>query len=227
MKFSQLGKGVLGLGGLTLALLSGCSSGAQPPQTETEKVGTLNVPLTTFGASGSEYRLRDAVFQITPESWSCSPGTAGSGPSAGSSGSPCAPSTFVSSEDDPDATSIQVTLERGYYTIQLLPGWHMEKREGITGTPVEAQLLTPDTQWLYVQERASTWLEYQFGIGGRELWFNGDVNINIRVYEDPSELGGYGGYGGSSMGGFGTGGSAAGAAPGGGGPLPMSGTGGA
>jgi hypothetical protein len=35
---------------------------------------------------------------------------------------------------------------------------------------------------------------YQFGIGDRAIWFNGELNIDIQVYEDPSELNpGYGG----------------------------------
>ena len=216
MKRRAIGLGTLGVVGM-LAL--GCSQGPQP---EGETTGTLNLPLSTVGSSGTEYRLRDAVFVISPDYWSCYPmGTGGSMSTAGttsggSTGTVCPPPITVSSETDPTATSISVTLERGSYTVDLLPGWRMEKIEGGMTSDVEAQLLSPATQWTWVTERSTTWVEYQFGIGGRELWFNGDLNINIRVFEDPSEI--YGGFGGSGFGGGSMGGS---------GPIPVAGTGGA
>jgi hypothetical protein len=205
----------------------GCSQGAE---SEGETTGTLNLPLSTVGSSGSEYRLRDAVFVISPDYWSCNPTGMGGTTTAGGTGSTtCPPAVTVSSETDPDASAISVTLERGYYVVELLPGWRMEKVEGAMATDVEAQLLSPTSQWLYVSERSTTWLEYQFGLGERELWFNGDLNINIRVFENPSEIGG--GFGGSGVGGtFAVGGSAMGGSGpimGGSGPTPGPGTGGA
>lgn len=213
MKRRAIGLGALGVVGM---LAMGCSQGAQP---EGETTGTLNLPLSTVGSSGSEYRLRDAVFVISPDYWSCYPmGTAGTTSTGGSGSTVCPPPVTVSSETDPAASSISVTLERGSYTVDLLPGWRMEKIEGGMTSDVEAQLLSPATQWTYVTERSSTWVEYQFGIGGRELWFNGDLNINIRVYEDPSEIGGFGGFGGT---GFGVGGMPSSApVPGTGGTMP-------
>jgi hypothetical protein len=200
-------------------LTMGCSQGAQ---SEGETTGTLNLPLSTVGSSGSEYRLRDAVFVISPDYWNCNPGGTGgamstAGTASGGSGSTaCPPAVTVSSETDPAASAISVTLERGYYVVELLPGWRMEKIEAGVASDVEAQLLSPASQWTYVSERSTTWLEYQFGLGDRELWFNGDLNINIRVFEDPSEIGG--GFGGTWT----TGGSMA----GGSGPVPAPGTGG-
>lgn len=213
MKRRLMGMGVLVATFCLAALATGCSGS---DGSESDALGTLNLPLSTFAASGTQYRLRDAAFEIGPEYWSCVPGTGGTGgfgAAAGTgSGGPCPETITVSSEDDPDATSIEVSLERGYYIVRLLPGWRMEKVEDGTATDVETQLLSSDTQWVYVQERASTWVEFQFGIGGRELWFNGDLNINIRVFEDPSEVGyGTGGYGGVGVGGSaGTGGFGAG-----------------
>lgn len=212
MKRRGIGLGVLGMAGL---LAMGCSQGAN---SDRETTGSLNLPLSTVGSSGSEYRLRDAVFVISPDYWSCYPGGSGGAmstagtTSGGSGGIPCPPVVTVSSETDPTASAISVTLERGSYVVELLPGWRMEKIEGGITSDVEAQLLSPSSQWTYVSERSTTWLEYQFGIGDRELWFNGDLNINIRVFEDPSEIG-YGGFGGTGTGGsFSIGG--AGAAPG-------------
>jgi hypothetical protein len=108
----------------------------------------------------------------------------------------------VSSEDDPDASSINISVERGYYNVRLLPGWRMEKVENGTATEVEATLLSDATQWIYVNPHSSSWVRYEFGIGERSLWFNGDLTIDLQVYEDPSQYyGGYGGEGGAGYGG--------------------------
>jgi hypothetical protein len=46
----------------------------------------------------------------------------------------------------------------------------------------------------YVNPHSTSWVAYEFGIGERSIWFNGKLNIEIRVHEDPSEL--YGSEGG-------------------------------
>lgn len=198
---------VVGFAVVAASALLGCA-GNRDGQSKSESVGTLNLPLATQGASGVTYRLRDASFSISGDPWGGVGGgfgTAGSGP-----GSPI----YVSSETDPDAPQISVELEEGSYFVQLLPGWRLEKVEGGLPTDVEATLLNGDSQWVWVSRLSSSWVEYQFGIGGREIWLNGDLNINIRVFEDPSELG----YGGSGIAGSspvgGTGGAGVGGSPG-------------
>jgi hypothetical protein len=69
----------------------------------------------------------------------------------------------------------------------------MERMDDGVGTELEATLLSSDLQWIYVQRQASTWAEFQFGIGDRSIWLNGQLNIDVQVYEDPDEL--YGCYG--------------------------------
>ena len=160
-------------------------------------MGELALPLTTFGPSGTQYRLRDAEFEINTYSYYYDYGYGGEG---GSSPSPT--SIVVSSEDDPDATSIVVDLEEGYYFLELRPGWRLEKVSDGAAETVEATLLSSSTQWVWISRRSTSWAEYEFGLGERSIWMNGQLNIDIRVYEDPSELdngyGGYGGYGGLS-----------------------------
>lgn len=85
----------------------------------------------------------------------------------------------------------------------------MEKVEGGEASDVEATLLSGATQWAYVSPRSSSWVDYIFGIGGREIWLNGDLSVGVRVYEDPDEYYGGGGFGGD--GGFGPGPNLAGA----------------
>lgn len=194
----------LGLGlvvGLTAVVVTACSSGGDGAAAE---FGTLTVPLTTVGASGTEYRLRNATFEIRG-------GYFYYDDSSGSGGASGGESITVSSEDYLDASSIAVDLERGYYYVTLQPGWHLEKLEGGESTPVEATLLSSANQYAYVNAHSTSWVEYQFGLGDRTLWFNGKLNINVQVYEKPSELygesgasyGGFTGYSGeSSYGGY-------------------------
>jgi hypothetical protein len=173
--------------GLTVAagsVMAGCSS---EPLGQGE-LGTLSVPLSTHGPSGAEYRLRDATFEISNDYYYDQYyGEGGAGSIGGTS-------YTVSSEDDPSASSIDVSVERGQYNVRLLPGWRMEKIENGEATDVEATLLSNATQWVYVSPHSSSWVSYQFGIGERSLWFNGDLTIDVQVFEDPKEY--YGGHGG-------------------------------
>jgi hypothetical protein len=160
--------------------LVGCSSDGSA---DAESKGTLAVPLATQGPSGTTYRLRDAVFEIGPEYWAYPGGEGGASSQV----------ITVSSEDDPNADVIQVSVERGYRVVQLLPGWRLEKVVGNSATDVEATLLSPSSQWVYVRERSTSFVEFNFGLGDREIWFNGKLNLGVNVYEDPEDLYGYGG----------------------------------
>ena len=189
--------GTLALLGAGLSLL-GCSGSPSP--SEKEPLGQLNLPLTTQGASGLKYRLRNATFTVQREPGYYYGGAGYAGAiGGGSDGS--SSTTTVSSETDPDARSISLSLEEGSYYVQLQPGWSFEK-DGADGPEiVEATLLSQPTQWLWVYRQSSTWAEFNFGIGGKELWLNGKVNIEINVQETPGEYGGSGGGGGFSPGG--------------------------
>jgi hypothetical protein len=67
----------------------------------------------------------------------------------------------------------------------------MEKIVDGVAEPVEAQLLSGESQWIWVSPHSTSWVSYQFGIGDYKMWFNGNVNINIQVYENPDQY--YGG----------------------------------
>jgi hypothetical protein len=189
MKRRSIGMGfLLALGLAATSLAPACSNEGSAP----EEHGTLNLPLSTQGPSGTTYRLRDATFEIRSEYYYWD--------NAGGQGGGSGPNVItVSSETDPDAGAISVNLERGYYYVRLLPGWRMEKVEDGTATDVEATLLSSATLWTYVAAHSTSWVEYQFGLGDRSLWFNGNLNLQIQVYEHPSDLyGGTSGAGGDS-----------------------------
>lgn len=179
-------RGVVGL--LALGLVATGMTACGADDKKEPELGTLKLPLATEGPSGMQYRLRDATFEINAEYWSSYGGESGVG-------SPM--QTIVSSEDDPEARSISVSLERGYYGVSLSPGWRMEQIDADgTASTVEATLLSSATTWTYVDPQYASWVEYQFGIGSRTVWLNGDLNIGVQVYEDPKEYYGDPGYGG-------------------------------
>ena len=186
--------GVLGLGVVCSQALTACASDAGFAN-KTDEFGTLSLPLGAYSSTGTRYRLRDATFTIhDPYS--------GYGGEAGRSGQDA---IVVSSEDDPDADSINLSVEQGGYRVRLQPGWRLEKRgEDGSYADVEAQLLSSSDPWVYVSPRSTSWVAFSFGIGDREVWFNGNLNIDINVYEDPEEYdGGAAGYSGSGTGGDG------------------------
>jgi hypothetical protein len=191
----RLGTAMMAAAGLMM--LVGCGNSAQGGDGPADRVGQLALPLVTQGASGVVYRLRDATFTIRSLGY----GWGGSSAGGGSSAEPIT----VSSETDPDAQTISVSVEEGQYYVELAPGWHFEKVTPQGAVPVEATLLYGETQYVYVSRRSTSFAEFQFGLGGREIWLNGDLNIGVVLYEDPSEIG-YGGSGGSVAGGGGAGG---------------------
>jgi len=162
---------------------------------ESETMGKLALPLVSNGPSGTQYRLREAIFDINPTYWNY--GYAGAG-GVGGTGSPL--SMVVDSEEDPDADSIQVSLENGNYQVYLRDGWYLEKIENGEAEPVEATLLSSNNQWIYVNPRQTSTVSFQFGIGERSVWLNGNLNIELDIYEDPDEY--YGPYPGGAGGGY-------------------------
>lgn len=53
-------------------------------------------------------------------------------------------------------------------------------------------MLSGESQWLYISPHSTSSAEFQFGPGERELWLNGDLNLEIQVHEDPDAYYGYG-----------------------------------
>lgn len=184
----RLWMGLLLGAGISAAGLVGCSSSGG------HDLGQMTLPLTTQGASGLTYRLRDATFVVQNQS---SAYDHDSGGAAGSSGTPGTVVVVVSSETNPDAATISLSLEEGNYNVRLLPGWRMERVKVNQVQTVEATLLSGSSQWVWVSRQATSWAEYSFGIGGSEVWFNGKLNIAINVQEVPG-AGGEGGVGGAS-----------------------------
>ena len=161
---------ILAAGGLAL----GCGGESAPSSTEAQ-TGTVGLPLSAVSPSGVEYRLRNAVFNL----WGWPDRCYDEG---------CEPyEQMVSSEDYLDQPAITLDLLAGGYDIFLEDGWELEKIVDGVGEVVEAQLLNGNYQYTWVQPYRTTWVTYQFGIGDEELWFTGQLQIQMEVYEDPED----------------------------------------
>ena len=98
-----------------LTTLAACSSDRADGKGDEQRAGTLALALQSTAKSGSVYRLRGAVFQIT---------NIRTGETV----------EFLSSEDGlPDAAELTALVPAGSYTVTLLPGWFLERISGSGG----------------------------------------------------------------------------------------------
>lgn len=186
--------------GAVLALASistGCneSSEGKGAAAEDAASGKMAMPLRAYGSSGAEYRLRNAEFGIWGYNYD---GCWGTGGAAGYPGGCDNYQATVSSEDYLEEDTIVLDLLRGDYEISLNDGWQLERTLDGETEVVDAVLLNGNYQWVWVEPYSTTWVSFQFGVGDEELWFNGQVNLSIDVYEDPDDYyhyyNGEGGY---------------------------------
>ncbi len=150
------------------ALVAGCS-GRDSSHVLVEvdplaTTGQLELALTARGASGSLYRLRRADFQVFKQDFSFF--------------------TFLSSENDPLATTLEATLDSGDYQIDLFDGWFLEKVIDGTATAVSAQLLSPSTQFFNIQTNQETFVSFRFETNGEIVDFGqGRLVVQLEVEE--------------------------------------------
>ncbi|MFP2906873.1 hypothetical protein ACLESD_17870 [Pyxidicoccus sp. 3LFB2] len=112
--------------------------------------GVVQLPLTTQGPEGQLYRLVGATFTIT-------------GPKS------------VTLTDDSPAPTVSVALPAGAYTIQLTPGWSME-RQGATPETVQASLVSPNPLPFTIQEGQTRTVRFVFKLPG-----NGNADVGFTV----------------------------------------------
>lgn len=112
----------------------GCSGGGTPgPDSSIAEVGTLSLPLETFGQSGMRYRLHNARFEIRDRRTA-------------------RVRAVLNSDDEPFSSIISAELDSGEYQVMLLPGWFIEQVDGGFGgtgpvgpTPGPTATVSPPT----------------------------------------------------------------------------------
>ena len=190
---------LIGCGAL---LLASCTQAAEP-DSESES-GVLSLALTAQDSKGTNYRLRNAEFEVFgyPDYQQFPPPIMGGSGGWGGGGSDYYYQETFSTETDPDAETITARLIPGYYNITLANSdWYLERTTDAGTERVEkAVLLTSRYQSTYVWDQGVAQVNYRFGVDGELIDFrSGELRIGIEI-ERPGEHcvpgGGYAGYGG-------------------------------
>jgi hypothetical protein len=153
-------------------------TGETPPNGQDEgALGTLALNLTGSDRHGTQYRLREAEFDVVPYSYY---------PSTGQG------VITLSSETNPLASSITTRLAPGTYTVTLSNRlWYLERLSSNGPERVEdAVLLSEASVYTYVYDRGTSDVYFTFGVDGELIDFRaGKLRINIAI-ELPDEDGG-------------------------------------
>ncbi len=132
------------------------------------QIGRLEMQLSGTSAAGVEYQLRAGTFHITGKA-----------------------DVVVSTDEDPATDAMSVELEAGEYSIELLPGWHLEQAlpDGSL-KPVQALLASSNPVAFTIRERRSTNVRFRFKTWDDMLEIgNGRVVIGIDVIHELRDAG--------------------------------------
>ncbi|MFY0525805.1 hypothetical protein ACN28I_22560 [Archangium gephyra] len=116
---------------------------------DSQEAGTLQLPLTASSSDGKVYRLVGATFNVT--------------------------GTQTVTVTDTAADTVMVPLQAGSYTIELAPGWTMERVDA-PGAPVPAALLSPNPLPFFVKKEEPTQVRFQFKLPGE-----GSADVGFEV----------------------------------------------
>lgn len=148
------------------------ASDDRPYDSEASGLSGMSLSLTGTDTQGRPYRLRNATFTVDPAYYYY--GNDGGAPPA---------STVLSTETDPDATSLSVRLVPGQYAVTLGGSWYIERLTA-SGPEHVAQvvLLNEQTQYTYISQDWNYSLAFRFGVDGTLIDFrHGDLTIDIAI----------------------------------------------
>lgn len=165
------------MGLLALSCIS-CAgdAGQQPIAGEEQGIGTLVLNLTGTDRQGQQYRLRNAEFDLGGYYYYPYPGTQ--------------PALItVSTETDLDSPVISTEVVPGQYYVTLSNHlWYLEKVTAQGSERVDnAVLLSPETQYAYVNDNGTSSVSFAFGVDGELIDFrHGTIEIGITI-EHPGD----------------------------------------
>jgi hypothetical protein len=142
-----------------LAAAGACSTDGA----STDGGGEIRLSLTGRSGTGALYRLRDAQLTIAP---------------AG---------IVLSTEIDPDRETLSAVLDAGFYTIDLAPGWRLERVANGVAEPVFAVLTSEVPLPFDVVPGQATQVRLHFRADGEDVVTGpGSVDVGIDVDDQPS-----------------------------------------
>jgi hypothetical protein len=142
-----------------LAAAGACSTDGA----STDGGGEIRLSLTGRSGTGALYRLRDAQLTIAPVG------------------------IVLSTEIDPDRETLSAVLDAGFYTIDLAPGWRLERVAGGVAVPVFAVLTSEVPLPFDVLPGQATPVRLHFRADGEDVVTGpGSVDVGIDVDDQPS-----------------------------------------
>src|SRR5690349_18356494 len=155
------------LGVTALPLISACSSDASKGSEAREQVGTLDLNLTGVSTMGATYRLHNGSFSVT--------GTK---------------AVTLSTETDPDASSIRAELPAGNYLIKLKAGYTLEKNVMGSFTPVKSVLVSDNPAGFTIFDQGVTGVVFRFKAGDDVVQLgDGTLDVSIAVDDGSCPMG--------------------------------------
>ena len=156
--------------------------------------GGIDLPPGGFGGSGPVGSGGTGVAgSASTGGFAGAAGAAGAGGFPGTGGSGGSPSgfvTFLFTEDDPFATTLETSLPIGRYFITLLDGWNLERVFGSDVSVVDATLQSPSTQEFSIFVNEESFVLYSFSTNGEVVSFgDGRLIVDIEVNENQGPVG--------------------------------------
>jgi sugar lactone lactonase YvrE len=150
---------------IVFGVLGACNGGAPSPNPGPgAQTGTFRMSLVST-ANGHTYRLRHATFLITPAPGLSNP-------------------TILDSETDPNATTLNTTLDAGSYTVLLAGGWSLERQGPGDPVTVVATLTSANPAAFDITVGATTSVVFQFTTDGSVITIGeGMISISTQVTE--------------------------------------------
>ena len=136
-----------------VCLLAGCS-GPAGGGSANEPGASIQLNLSTIGASGTEYRLGPATFDISRGYYGAEH------------------FTLEASGAEP---VLHQALEPGSYHVSLKQGWQLSRVDGETLTPIAATLLRGTEQDVNVTQFVTTPVTYAFHLGESGI----DIGVSV------------------------------------------------
>lgn len=132
--------------------------GTEPNSAEITRTGSIAMKLTGVDEAGNTYWLRGAEFLIQSVS------------------DPSEPARTVSSDTDPTATAISVSLATGVYTVTLQGSWYLELQTAQGAQQVHPELDSSAVAEVTVSENQTSEVAFRFKVKRR-----GTLVIGIEV----------------------------------------------
>ena len=154
---------------LTLGLVVGCSSDSSDERRSPEgTTGTLRVPLAASSFSNKTYVLCEGLFNIY--------------------GYDSAQSWVIDASQHTTEPFVTQTLPSGGYEV-MLSDWQLCEATADGLVPVEAQLWSSSYQYVNISPLQASYAYFSFMVQGQQLAFDGQLVIQIDVWE--GSAGGY------------------------------------